>query len=464
MSDESTLTPNALCIRVAGGVTVAVPDRMDLLTPYVLLEQEDWFEDEIKFVRKVMRPGMRAVDIGANYGLYTLAIAKGVGPSGRVWAVEPSSATSAYLRESIRLNAFSQVTVIQKALSDREGTAKLSISANSELNTLINAADQAGTEEVDLSTLDSLANSKAWGPVDFLKLDAEGEEERILKGGAAFLRSSNPLVMFEIRHGDRLNLHLVDRLKSAGYASYELVPGLGLLAPFNPDATRDQFRLNLFACKPERAKLLAESGHLVLKTKAKLQAKDPVEHYRDALDETLAPALRFSSLQAALRVMVSLCDTGDAYRLGSCARFACAFGEREQAIELLRRALANCATADPGAAAEPFVPASAAFDALPASGRHAEWLRASLLDQLLRLNAFSSYFMQPTESRRSWLLSQLEALRSTGFQRPAMERMRQLIRIFSGLQPGRGTDPLLIAYGPENLNPDLWGGPRPKPH
>jgi hypothetical protein len=41
----------------------------------VLIEQEDWFEKEICFVRRVLQPGTCAADIGANYGTYTLAMA-----------------------------------------------------------------------------------------------------------------------------------------------------------------------------------------------------------------------------------------------------------------------------------------------------------------------------------------------------------------------------------------------------
>jgi hypothetical protein len=42
----------------------------------VLIEQEDWFEKEICFVRRLLQPGMRAADIGANYGTCTLAMAR----------------------------------------------------------------------------------------------------------------------------------------------------------------------------------------------------------------------------------------------------------------------------------------------------------------------------------------------------------------------------------------------------
>ncbi|MBK7673942.1 MAG: hypothetical protein IPJ27_03790 [Candidatus Accumulibacter sp.] len=49
-------------------VRVVVPDSLDLITPYVLLEQQDWFEDEIKFLRHLLQPGQKVIDIGANYG------------------------------------------------------------------------------------------------------------------------------------------------------------------------------------------------------------------------------------------------------------------------------------------------------------------------------------------------------------------------------------------------------------
>lgn len=83
------------------GVRIVVPDSLDRITPYVVLEQQDWFEDEIKFVRRLLKPGQKAIDIGANYGVYTLSMAKAVGPTGRVWAFEPASRTARLLAEGI---------------------------------------------------------------------------------------------------------------------------------------------------------------------------------------------------------------------------------------------------------------------------------------------------------------------------------------------------------------------------
>ena len=84
---------------------MVTPDPANLITPYVLYEQQDWFEDEIGFLRRLLLPGQRAIDVGANYGVYTLSIAKAVGPTGSVWAFEPASTTAALLAQGIAAKA-----------------------------------------------------------------------------------------------------------------------------------------------------------------------------------------------------------------------------------------------------------------------------------------------------------------------------------------------------------------------
>lgn len=386
----------AIGIRIAGGVTVVVPARIDLLTPYVLLEQEDWFEDEIRFLRARLAPGSRCVDIGANYGCYSLALAKAAAPSGRVWSVEPASGTAAWLRQSIDVNEFQNVTVIQEALSDRVGMARLSIEANSELNSL-SGGGSGPTEEVPLTTLDTLAARHHWDGIDFVKLDAEGEEERIVAGGAGFFAAHSPLVMFEIRHGGRLNLALVERLAAAGYAPYRLLPGDNVLAPWDPAAPLGPFQLNLFACKPDRAAVLERSGAL-----------------------TKAPAP-----QLAARA-----DDSDAEALADSAIEARALGERHKAVTLVNQALACCK--DPA-------------------------LFASLLGNAVALGAYSGYLVgEPT--RRDTMLRQLEAIKASGRMTAPMERRRQLLRVLVGLQAGPEPNPLLGVAAPDNLNPELWKG------
>jgi hypothetical protein len=70
------------------GARIVVPDSLDLITCYVLREQQDWFEDEIKFLRKLLWPGQQVIDIGADLGVYALSMARTVGPTGPVWTFE----------------------------------------------------------------------------------------------------------------------------------------------------------------------------------------------------------------------------------------------------------------------------------------------------------------------------------------------------------------------------------------
>src|SRR5688572_23160072 len=112
----SRLMHPTITVTLVDGARVVVPDTLDLITPYVLQEQLDWFEDEIKFLRRLLRPGQHVIDIGANYGVYALSMARAVGPTGRVWAFEPASSTAGLLAQSIATNDFGHVVLEQCAL------------------------------------------------------------------------------------------------------------------------------------------------------------------------------------------------------------------------------------------------------------------------------------------------------------------------------------------------------------
>ena len=164
-----------VCVTLVDGTKVVVPDSIDLMTPYVLAEQNDWFEDELKFLRHVLRPGERVIDIGANYGVFALCMARAVGASGRVWAFEPASATASMLASGIAANEFSQVVLERRALSNRSGTAELSLNNHSELNSLVRGDNPGSSvETVGLTTLDECLERYEWRDIAFVKIDAGG--------------------------------------------------------------------------------------------------------------------------------------------------------------------------------------------------------------------------------------------------------------------------------------------------
>ncbi len=243
-------------------IKVCVAGDINQMTPYVLLEQEDWFENEIEFVRSYITPDMNALDIGANHGVYALNIANLL-RDGHIWAFEPTQAPFRRLSQSVAINGFDhKVTLVLAGLSNHKEKAQIYTSLNSELNSLY--GDKAGaSESVDLTTLDDyreiIGKTTA---ISFVKMDAEGEELKILEGGRGFFSEQSPLVMFELKHGQDINHGLMEAFERLGYGIYRHVPGLNILVAHDKDYS-ESFLLNLFACKPDREQLLIQRGLLV---------------------------------------------------------------------------------------------------------------------------------------------------------------------------------------------------------
>jgi FkbM family methyltransferase len=247
-------------ISIANDVVVCAASDINLMTPYVLLEQEDWFEDEMDFIRRYIEPGMHCLDIGANHGVYALSIAKHL-DQGKVWAFEPTMAPGSMLHNSIALNAFSsKVNLLRFGLSDIARQAEISVSANSELNSLSGSGQSK--EIIELRTLDdSLKQFAAGVAIDFVKMDAEGEEINVLKGGKTFFSEQSPLLMFELMHGSQINHGLIDAVRQYDFSIYRLIAELNVLVEF--DAAQHSETLNLFACKADRAAILRKRGLLL---------------------------------------------------------------------------------------------------------------------------------------------------------------------------------------------------------
>ena len=445
-------------LRIANDVLVAVPDDLNLMTPYILEEQQDWFEDEIKFIRHLIKPGMQIIDIGANYGCYALTMAKLAGPEGNLWAFEPCSATADHLEESIEANDLGQLQLIRAALSNRQGTATLSTQENAELNSLTSDNGGTGTETVPLYRLDDCMQEYGWQNIDFMKLDAEGEEIRILEGGADFFRDCSPLVMFELKHGATVNEGLIQAFRDMAYGIYKLVPGLNLLVPFDPMEEPDPFQLNLFGCKRDRAEQLQATGLLSLGEEAdELQISDtdawadylrqspyavplieqwqaaetglPGEaEYRTALN-AYAMAQRakgtpvsyqwlvasFLQLIAALEAHASL------PRLLTLARIATDLGRRSAAAQALHQFVEVISSEQKFNPVEPFLAASERAAGIDPAGELANWCLAQALAERERLQAFSSYFTGSNS------VSALNIIANLNYHDAEMNRRRDLI-------------------------------------
>lgn len=171
---------------------------------------------EMGFLLHLLRPGDLFVDVGANIGAYTV-LASGV-CGARSIAAEPAAATRPHLRENLALNGIEAlVTIVEAALGDAPGTARFSAGRGA-TNRL--AAD--GDTQVAVTTLDAVCVAEA--PL-LLKLDVEGHELSVLRGGAAILGdpSLRAAIIETNGHGDDTAVHAL--MTAAGFwaADYDAV-------------------------------------------------------------------------------------------------------------------------------------------------------------------------------------------------------------------------------------------------
>lgn len=152
-----------------------------------------------QFFARTIKPGMCVIDVGANYGYYTMLFADIVAAAGQVLAIEPNPAAAELLRQSVRLNGFDgRVAVVETALGATQAeSAQLFVPAGEPKNAHL-STDPVGDGTlhlVPMTTLDHL--TARFDRVDFVKIDAEGSEEAVIAGMRETLQRHRPAVVLE---------------------------------------------------------------------------------------------------------------------------------------------------------------------------------------------------------------------------------------------------------------------------
>jgi FkbM family methyltransferase len=136
------------------------------------------------------------LDIGANFGYYSLCLGSQIQGAGHVFAFEPCEATFSRLRTNIALNHLQgKIEALPYGLSDKPGKAFLDETAgNSGAATL---SDRANGVSVTLDTLDNFCVKQGLRRVDLVKIDVEGSEFQVIQGARKTLAQYRPVLMIE---------------------------------------------------------------------------------------------------------------------------------------------------------------------------------------------------------------------------------------------------------------------------
>jgi FkbM family methyltransferase len=196
-----------------------VPPSWRLPLRYRIQRVTGGLEPEMAVLDQLLVAGGVAIDIGANQGIYSYALAR---IASAVHCFEPLRSCCAYIEAA----AIRNVRVYNCALSDAAGRMRLYVplAGASTVKTRASLEKMAGdceVLEVDVATVDTFSFPR----VDFIKIDVEGAEAAVLRGASDTITRHRPALLVEIdrvRHTRDSFDELLGWLTSRGYAPHVL--------------------------------------------------------------------------------------------------------------------------------------------------------------------------------------------------------------------------------------------------
>lgn len=263
---EHNLSPDAgdnILLSVRHGRMLV--NRHDTIVGKSLDYYGEYFEQEVRLFKQMLRPGDVAVDVGANIGAHTVPLARMVGPTGRVIAYEPIRLTFQLLCANVALNSLGWVDCVHAALGAEDGALML---RDLEMGQADNYGAVAletipGDVPVPVHRLDAVFRRER---LRLIKIDVEGMEANVLEGARAVITRCKPALYVENDRVER-SRDLILLLQDLGYACFWFLPSFhdpanfrGRAEPIYPPGFTDNgdrvfaagMGINLF-CVPKAA-------------------------------------------------------------------------------------------------------------------------------------------------------------------------------------------------------------------
>jgi len=156
---------------------------------------------EVEFLDSIVEEGMNVIDIGANIGITTVAVARRIGRRGKLYSFEPTPGYFNILKKNISSNGLENVKVYELAMTDQVGRAYF---YQKGLSTGIVLEEGAEKFEVSSTTVDRFLSEEKIEELDLINMDCEGSELLVLKGAEETLSKNKVRIFCEIHH-DFLN-------------------------------------------------------------------------------------------------------------------------------------------------------------------------------------------------------------------------------------------------------------------
>lgn len=176
-------------------------DSRDMgITPHLVMDGywESWVT---RLLGKIVKPGFVCLDVGANFGYFSILMSELCGPNGKTLAIEPNSRVATLLRATSFMNG-GKFEVVEAAIAASNGEAILSVN-DKELGggTIKNNDPIPGRSQYTVPTIsiDELVKSKGLARVDVMKIDVEGVEPLVFSGMEGTI-AANPDIQLIIEY------------------------------------------------------------------------------------------------------------------------------------------------------------------------------------------------------------------------------------------------------------------------
>ncbi|PCJ67853.1 MAG: hypothetical protein COA58_01570 [Bacteroidetes bacterium] len=184
-------------------------------------------------LRKYVKSGDTVFEAGANIGTETILLSRLVSDSGSVFAFEPVPHVSEKLNHNCRINGLNNINISNLALSDSIGETTFFIASENFINQGMGSLDGGHLQvkekiKVQLDTLDHYFEENGITKLDFLKMDVQGAEYFILKGGRKTLTKFKPVIFLEAEEGWSKISDLYTILTELNYACFLIHDNLEL--------------------------------------------------------------------------------------------------------------------------------------------------------------------------------------------------------------------------------------------